>query len=262
MSFDVDIRATVAEHGRCFEMAVRIACDEPVVALYGPSGAGKSMTLKAIAGLLRPAFGHVRVGGRTLFDAARGIDLPADQRRMGCVFQHYALFPHLSVRANIAFGLTSWRQRLQPADAARVQDLLETFGLAPLADARPASLSGGQQQRVALARALACSPVALLLDEPFAALDTALRDSLRRELAQVQRRWSLPMLLITHDVEDVLALADRAFVVSQGQVVRAVDVRHGEALAVDCHALMPEPPAMSPRALRTRALLAGADVRG
>ncbi|TAK76810.1 MAG: ATP-binding cassette domain-containing protein [Aquabacterium sp.] len=262
MSIDVDIRATVAERGRRFELAMRFACEAPVVALYGPSGAGKSLTLQAMAGLLRPSAGHVRIGGRTLFDARRGIDVGAAQRGMGCVFQHYALFPHLSVRENIAFGLSSWRRGLHPLDAARVQDLLDAFGLAGLAQARPAGLSGGQQQRVALARALACSPQALLLDEPFAALDPPLRRSLRRELAQVRARWNLPMLLITHDVDDVLELADRAFVVEQGQVVREVDVGSGEARPRARRTLEPDAAEPCAHAQRVRALLWEADVLG
>lgn len=230
---DVDISATVGDGQRHFGVQVRFASDAPVVALYGPSGAGKSLTLQAMAGLLRPGRGHVRVHGRALFDAQRGIHLPASQRGMGYLFQHYALFPHLTVRENIAFGLTSWWQRrLSVADAQRVDDLLHSFGLSALAHSRPATLSGGQQQRVALARALACRPEVLLLDEPFAALNPMLRSELRTELAEVCRRWQTPVVMITHDVEDVLALAHVAFVLEAGRVVREVDVVQGRSREV------------------------------
>jgi molybdate transport system ATP-binding protein len=227
---DVDLQLTVTDGARRFELAARFATDVPFAALYGPSGAGKTLTLQAIAGLQRPSAGHVRIGGRTLYDAARGIDLPAPARRIGYLFQHYALFPHLSVRDNVAFGLTAWhRRRLPPRDAERVQALLEGFGLAALADSRPGKLSGGQQQRVALARALACEPQLLLLDEPFAALNPMLRQELRTELAQVRRQWGIPVLMITHDIDDVLALADMAFVYHQGQVVREIDLHDGQS---------------------------------
>jgi len=225
---DIDLNTSVTDGTRHFALAVRFATDAPVVALYGPSGAGKSLTLQSIAGLLRPTAGHVRIGGRTLYDANLGIDLPTAERGVGYLFQNYALFPHLSVRDNVAFGMTNWwRRRLSPGDAARVDGLLENFGLSALAHSRPAALSGGQQQRVALARALVCEPAVLLLDEPFAALNPMLRQELRSELAQVRARWQTPIVMITHDIDDVLALADVAFVIEHGQVAREVDVRRG-----------------------------------
>jgi len=173
---------------------------------------------------VRPARGHVRIGGRTLFDAAQGVDVPTQARSLGLVFQQYALFPHLSVRDNVAFGLTSWRQRLDVDGARRVDELLASFGLDAMARSRPGTLSGGQQQRVALARALACEPAALLLDEPFAALNRALREQLRGELVAVHRRWRIPVVLVTHDPEDVAALADVAFEFDDGRVVGRTDV--------------------------------------
>ncbi len=226
---NVALRLSVSDAQRRFDLDVAFASDAPVVALYGPSGAGKSLTLQAMAGLVTPSAGHVRIGGRTLFDAALRVDVPAEERGVGIVFQHYALFPHLGVRDNIAFGLTSWRRRLAPADARRVDELLESFGLTELARSRPATLSGGQQQRVALARALACNPQVLLLDEPFAALDTMLRDQLRAELAAVRARWGIPAVLITHNVDDVLALAGKVFVIEGGRVLRAIDIADKDA---------------------------------
>ena len=226
---DVALQLELADGRRRFALDIAFASDAPVVALYGPSGAGKSLTLQAMAGLIKPQHGHVRVGGRTLFDAAARIDVPAAGRGMGYLFQDYALFPHLSVRDNVAFGLTSWRRRLAAADAARVDGLLAGVGLAELAQARPARLSGGQRQRVALARALACQPQALLLDEPFAALNPMLRQALRDELAAVRRRVGIPMVMITHDIDDVLSLADVAFLVEGGRVVREVHLGDGTA---------------------------------
>lgn len=243
---DVDLRTSVTDGRRRFDLAVRFAAEAPVVALYGPSGAGKSLTLQSIAGLLRPAAGHVRIAGRALFDTQRGIDLPVAQRRLGYLFQSYALFPHLSVRQNVAFGLTNWwRRRLAPHDAQRVDGLLESFGLTALAHSRPATLSGGQQQRVALARALACEPAALLLDEPFAALNPQLRQALRRELAQVCARRRTPVVMITHDIDDVQALADVAFVIEHGQAVRKVEVPRGAARETLERALLRSSPPVS-----------------
>jgi molybdate transport system ATP-binding protein len=226
---DVALRLTVRDGARHFELSTRFASDSGFVALYGPSGSGKSLTLQAMAGLLQPEAGHVRVGERTLFDARTGVNVPPPARRIGYLFQHYALFPHLTVRENVAFGLTTWRRpRLSAEQHARVDGLLGSFGLTAMAQSRPVNLSGGQQQRVALARALACQPQLLLLDEPFAALNPMLRTQLRQELAQVCRNAGIPAVMITHDVDDVLALADVCFVYEEGQVVREVDLRGGK----------------------------------
>ncbi len=223
---DVDIELQVSDRNRRFDLAAKFATDAPFAALYGSSGSGKTLTLQAIAGLLTPSSGRIEIDGRTLFDSAKKIDLPASERRVGYLFQDYALFPHLSVRQNVAFGLTSWLKRgLSAADNTRIDDLLARFDLGQTADSRPSTLSGGQQQRVALARALACEPQILLLDEPFASLNPMLRDALRKDLGRVRSEWGIPALMITHDVEDVLALADAAFVYESGQVVRSVDMR-------------------------------------
>lgn len=255
---DIDIALTVSDVRRRFDLGMCFATDAPSVALYGPSGAGKSLTLQAVAGLLRPSRGHVRIAGRTLFDAAAGVDVPASDRRIGYLFQDYALFPHLSVRNNVAFGLTSWRHRLQADDARRVDELLVSFGLSEVAGSKPSTLSGGQAQRVALARALACEPMLLLLDEPFAALNPMLRADLRRELAAVRARWNIPMLLITHDVDDVLALANIAILVDGGQAVRQVDLDRAESLDLARQALEPaRPPPLRWNEARLRKLLGG-----
>ncbi|KPF69040.1 ABC transporter ATP-binding protein [beta proteobacterium AAP99] len=243
---DVAIQLSVSDGKRRFDLDAAFATDAPVVALYGPSGAGKSLTLQAMAGLIAPRLGHVRVAGKTLFDAGQSISLPARDRQVGYLFQSYALFPHLSVRENIAFGLTNWIKRLSAEDAQRVDDLIESFGLSAMAASRPATLSGGQQQRVALARALVCKPQVLLLDEPFAALNPMLRQQLREELAAVRQRVGIPMVMITHDIDDVLALANVAFLMEGGQVVREVDLDRAESRERVRSALNAEP-ARSPR---------------
>jgi molybdate transport system ATP-binding protein len=215
---DIALKLSVSDTRRRFDLDIAFATDSPFVALYGPSGAGKSLTLQAMAGLLPVQAGHVKLHGRTLLDTGAGIALPPEARGVGYLFQHYALFPHLSVRDNIGFGLTSWRRRLKADDAARVDALIESFGLAAMAASRPATLSGGQQQRVALARALACNPQLLLLDEPFAALHSALKRELRAELQRVLAQWRIPAVMVSHDADDVLALADEIVLIDGGQV--------------------------------------------
>lgn len=215
---DVKLQLSVSDNRRRFDLDIAFKTDAPFVALYGPSGAGKSLTLQAMAGLLAVRAGHVRLNNRALLDTATGINLAPEARGVGYLFQQYALFPHLSVYDNIAFGLTSWRQRLKADDAARVAELIASFGLTAMARSKPSTLSGGQQQRVALARALACNPQVLLLDEPFAALHSALRRELRAELQRVRAQWGIPAVMVSHDAEDVLALADETYLIEGGQV--------------------------------------------
>lgn len=244
---EVDLQLTVSDRQRQFDLAARFATTASFVALYGPSGSGKTLTLQAMAGLLRPARGVIRVNGRTLFSSEDAIDVAAPERRVGYLFQDYALFPHLTVWQNVAFGLTTWRQRrLNAMQQETVERLLAAFDLTSLANSRPATLSGGQQQRVALARALACEPEVLLLDEPFASLNPMLRQSLRAELAAVRARWQIPVVMITHDIDDVMALADVALVYDQGQVVREVDLRNDSARNLARQELAPALPADDP----------------
>ena len=216
---DIDLRLALVSPGRRFELAARFASQSMRTALMGPSGAGKSTVLLAVAGLALHAAGHVRVGGATLLDTAAGIELPARERGIGFVFQDYALFPHMTVEQNLRFGMRRLGHA-PPADAAaRVAALLRQFDLEALAGARPRHLSGGQKQRVALARALAPRPRLLLLDEPLSALDTALRTRLRDELAQLLERVPVPTLLVTHDPQDVEALAQSVVRMEAGRVV-------------------------------------------
>ena len=254
---DVDLQLSVSDRQRRFDLRVAFSTDAPFAALYGPSGSGKTLTLQAIAGLLKPDRGHIRIDGRTLYDSAAGIHMPPSQRRIGYLFQDYALFPHLSVRKNVEFGLTSWRRGLAEQDRARVQALLESFDLAAMADSRPDTLSGGQRQRVALARALACEPQILLLDEPFASLNPMLRQSLRADLAEVRRQWGIPALMITHDVEDVLELADIAFVYEHGQIQKEVNLRTAESREFTLAELGMETADQAPLRQKLRRLLLG-----
>jgi molybdate transport system ATP-binding protein len=178
------------------------------VALVGPSGAGKTSALRVVAGLVKPQRGRVALDGEAWLDTAFRLSLSPDRRRVGLVFQDYALFPHLSVRANVAFG----------AGGRAVEPLLERFRIGQLAAAHPHELSGGERQRVALARALARDPAVLLLDEPLAALDAHTKAEVRHELAELLRELALPTLLVTHDYEDAAALADHVGVLVEGRL--------------------------------------------
>jgi molybdate transport system ATP-binding protein len=226
MRLEVDFALTLESRKQRFELKVAFSSDEDRVVMFGESGAGKSATLQAIAGLLKPNRGRIVVGDRTLFESSRDIDLPARERRVGYVFQDYALFPHLTVWDNVAYGLKRFgKWRLTEAERSRVADMLRLMGLHRLAEVRPGFLSGGQRQRVALARALITEPQVLLMDEPFAALDVRLRRRMREELADVQQRFSVPLVLITHDLQDVEQLAQTLVVIDLGQVTRTVPLR-------------------------------------
>ncbi len=203
MQLEIDIDTTLRSARRSFRLRLQYASTSPRIVILGPSGAGKSLTLKAIAGLMTPDRGHVRLAGRTLFDTTAGINLTPQQRNVAYLFQDYALFPHLTVRQNVGFALLrGWRNPGPEQQHAAVDHWLRQFDLLHLAHQFPDQISGGQRQRTALARALAAEPGALLLDEPFAALDQTLRVTLRRELDQLQQNLALPMILITHDPDD------------------------------------------------------------
>jgi molybdate transport system ATP-binding protein len=221
MKLLVDIRVSLGGKSRRFELEARFETAQDRVLLFGPSGAGKSVTLQAMAGLLRPDAGRIVLGDRVLFDKAAGIDLPARQRKVGYLFQDYALFPHMNVERNVAFGLTgAWSHRMDAATAQRVDRMLQALDIAALRRNLPRELSGGQRQRVALARALVRDPEVLLLDEPFAALDTPLRHRVREELEEIRRRFSIPMVLISHDLEDVRRCADTVVLYRDGRVTQ------------------------------------------
>jgi molybdate transport system ATP-binding protein len=197
-----------------FCLRATFAAGPGTTVLFGQSGSGKSLTLAAVAGLVRPDAGKVVVDGRTFFDAAHGVDLPPERRRVGYVPQGYALFPHLTVAQNVAFGLS----RGEAQD--RVGDAIRLLRLEGLESRRPSDISGGQAQRVALARALVVRPRLLLLDEPFAALDTEIRRVLRAELVDLQRQLGIAVLFVTHDLAEAHAVGDRVVVVDDGAVLQ------------------------------------------
>jgi ABC-type sulfate/molybdate transport systems ATPase subunit len=194
---------------RTFRLELELDVGRETFALVGPSGAGKTSVLRAIAGLLQPETGVIRVNGETWLDTTGGVALPPEERSVGLVFQDYALFPHLSVEANVGFGARS------PAT-----ELLESFGIAHLAKARPGEISGGERQRVALARALARDPSVLLLDEPLSALDTQTRMHVRAEIGATLRELALPTIVVTHDFAEAATLADRIGVIVDGALVQ------------------------------------------
>ena len=219
MTIRVNIRKALRSGTRSFQLDAQFESASKRVVIYGASGAGKSQMLKAIAGLMRPDSGLIELDGQALFDSSAGIDVPARKRRVGYLFQDYALFPHLNVRQNIAFGLQrGWFNPAPRGEPEGVRYWLEAFGLSEVAHQRPAELSGGQRQRVALARALVAEPGALLLDEPFAALDPALRVRMRSELDALQRRLDIPMLLITHDPDDAATFGGHVLTMADGRV--------------------------------------------
>ena len=186
-----------------------------LVCLLGPSGCGKTTTLRAIAGLERPAGGRVAVAGRVVANADGS--LPPPERGIGFLFQDFALFPHLTVAQNVAYGMT---RRQRATDAGRVDSLLERIRLGHRADAYPHMLSGGEQQRVALVRALAPRPRAVLLDEPFSSLDASLRAGLREETVRILKDAGVTVLMVTHDPEEALVTADRIVLMRDGKAVQ------------------------------------------
>ena len=199
-----------------------------MTALFGPSGAGKTTILRSIAGLYTPEFARVESADATWVSTDAAINLPPHRRSVGLVFQDYALFPHMTVREQLLAAM-SHRPRRQRA--ARVEELLSLVRMDSLAARRPAALSGGQQQRVAIARALARDPSVLLLDEPFAHVDRALREALQRELASLRKALRIPIVLVTHDFDDVARLADRLVMIDGGRVVASGSV--GELTAAN-----------------------------
>jgi len=203
------LQLSLAHPLRSFGLELELEVGAETLALVGPSGAGKTTVLRAVAGLLHPQRGRVAVNGRVWLDTERAIDVPPERRSVGLVFQEYALFPHMTVAQNVAYGGT-----------ARAAELLESLGLTALVRARPAELSGGERQRVALARALARDPAVLLLDEPLSALDAHTRAHVRAELREALGRLRLPTILVTHDFEDAAALGERIGVIVEGKIVQ------------------------------------------
>lgn len=207
----VNFKTTVGS----FELSVDFIAPLTTIALFGPSGSGKSTILDHIAGIRTPKQGMITVGSETFFDSAGKINLPPQKRKIGYVFQKSALFPHLSVRENIRFGITNWDSQKKKQ---REEYLIQLLRLSALADRKPANLSGGESQRVALARAIAPEPKLLLLDEPFSALDQDSRQELGAELTSLRKTLALPMVLVTHSRQEALDLSKYTVCVKAGCV--------------------------------------------
>ncbi|MFA5629136.1 MAG: ABC transporter ATP-binding protein [Dehalococcoidales bacterium] len=200
-----------------FNLDVSLTADSGILAILGPSGSGKTMTLQVIAGLMKPDEGFVEVNGKVLFDSENKINMPVQKRKVGFVFQHYALFPHRTVWENIAYGLKD-----KPKDEIdkKIIQLLKTMNIGGLENRYPRQLSAGQQQRVAIARALAPEPDVLLLDEPFSALDPILRDRLVLELMDLQKVFDGSILFVTHDLVEGYRLGSKVAVYHSGTIVQ------------------------------------------
>jgi molybdate transport system ATP-binding protein len=216
MSARLDVRMKKTLPG--FTLDVEWSAGDGVAVLFGPSGAGKSLTLQCLAGLMRPDEGRITVDEHVLFDSVSGANLPPQRRRVGYVFQGFALFPHLTVAGNVAFGL---RDRPRAERESRAAEVLARLGLETLAHRYPGELSGGQRQRVALGRALAPDPALLLLDEPLSALDLPLRRALRDELRAVLAQWGKAAVVVTHDVTEAYRLGDHIVVYEEGRVIQS-----------------------------------------
>lgn len=200
VSFDVDVAARLGER----EITACFAVGAGLTVLFGPSGAGKTSVLNMVAGLLRPARGHIRVGGETLFDAAAAIDLPPARRGAGYVFQEPRLFPHISVAANLRYGAARGT-----GGAMGFGETVAFLGIGGLLGRRPRSLSGGEARRVAIGRALLSNPRFLLLDEPLSSLDRARREEIMAAIEHIRDTLALPMLMVTHDAAEADRLATR-----------------------------------------------------
>lgn len=216
------LRVDIQKHLTSFTLNSTFTAHQETLGLLGGSGSGKSMTLRCIAGVETPTQGRIVLNGQTLFDAAQGINVPSHRRKVSLVFQNYALFPHMTVAQNIAFGLQALPKGLR---SQRVNQQLARLQLQGLGDRYPHQLSGGQQQRVALARALATEPEALLLDEPFSALDTYLRAQVERQLVDTLSTYSGVTLFVTHNLEEAYRVCEKLMVMSGGRAI-AFDSKH------------------------------------
>lgn len=204
-----------------FVLQPKLSTSAKRIAIFGPSGSGKSLTMHCIAGLLKPESGHIQLADKLVFASEENINLASYKRRIAYLFQDYALFPHLTVKQNIGFGLhKSW---LNPAKKASLpapaMHWVRAFNLTALLDRYPDQISGGQAQRVALARALSISPDILLLDEPLSALDSELRKKMQLELLSLQQSIDIPTVLISHDVAEAELLADEVFNMQNGKIL-------------------------------------------
>lgn len=224
MSLHVDIRKRLGS----FTLDAAFTAERGITSLLGASGCGKSMTLKCIAGIEKPDEGVIELDGRMLFDSSKGINLPPQARRVGYLFQNYALFPNMTVRPNILCGLN--REKDRAVKEKRLREIVKMMQLEGLEGRKPAQLSGGQQQRVALARILVNDPQILLLDEPFSALDGHLRDSLKVEMRDLLERFGREVLMVTHDRNEAYNMSREIAVMDAG---RLLTIKPTKALFAD-----------------------------
>lgn len=213
------VRARLSLRG--FELDVELEAPPGITVLFGPSGAGKSRTLACIAGIERPDRGRITCGEEVWFDSAARTELAIQHRRVALVFQSLALFPHMTAEENVAYGM---RDVARPERRARARTMLARMHVEHLAERRPSTFSGGESQRVALARAFAMTPRALLLDEPFSAVDAAVKRALLRELAEHVATANVPAILVTHDTREARALGQRVLVMEAGRIVGASSI--------------------------------------
>lgn len=198
-----------------FALDVSFIAEDGITILFGPSGAGKTTTLRAIAGIIRPDEGHIAVGGRTFFDSAKRVSISIQERRVGYVFQDYALFPHLTGEQNVSYGL---KEESEATRRDRAREVLSLFKVEHVRDRYPQNMSGGEQQRIALARALASNPSVVLLDEPLSAVDLETRSGLLDEVAAAQARFRIPFLYVTHNTTEALRLGSHVVLLDKGRV--------------------------------------------
>lgn len=206
----MSLKAKFKKRAGNFVLDVAIECGNDVLALFGESGSGKSMTLKCIAGILKPDEGFIELDGKTFFDSDRRINIPPQERKTGCLFQNYALFPNMTVAKNIACGM-------RKKDNGKIEKIIDTFLLRGLENQYPTHLSGGQQQRTALARIMVSEPDILLLDEPFSALDTHIKWSLEQEMSDLIDRFGKTVIFVSHNRDEVFDIADNVCFIEKGK---------------------------------------------
>ena len=198
-----------------FKLNISLKVKNKILVLQGPSGAGKSTVLHCLAGLLSPSAGYIKMNGRTLYSSEEKINIAARFRNTAYLFQDYALFPHMTVKQNVTYGLKC-KGKTRKGFVLEPIELLNSFGVGHLVERYPYQLSGGEKQRVALARALAVQPEFLLLDEPFSALDKGSKIKLRQEIKKLHRQWNIPFILVTHDEEDANYLGEAIISIEKG----------------------------------------------
>ncbi|KNZ43375.1 sulfate/molybdate ABC transporter ATP-binding protein [Acetobacterium bakii] len=211
MNFSIEIKKKLYE----FQLDAKLQSKEDIIGILGASGSGKSMLLRCIAGLVKPDEGTIIINGKTFFDSEKKINLSMRERKVGFLFQNYALFPNMTIEENIAFGLDSFSKSDKKK---KVNELMEKYHLGDIENRYPAQISGGQQQRVALARAVAVEPDILLLDEPFSALDVHLRNHMIREMSESLKQYKGIALFVTHNMEEAYQLCDHIAIFNKGKV--------------------------------------------